>query len=119
MNKIAFVFATPPHGLTNGREGLDALLATAALSEDIGVFFIGEGILQLFPDQKPSAIMSRHYTAAFALLPIYDLDNIYVCSESLTELGFREDINWIVPVKIVDSKAFRMVLSDYNQVLTF
>lgn len=119
MNKIAFIFTTPPYGAASGREGLDALFATAALSEDIGVFFIGDGILQLMPHQNPDVILSRHYTAAFALLPIYDLVNIYVSSESLQELGLLEFTDWIVPVKAVNSAAFRMALADYDQVLTF
>ena len=119
MSKVAFIFATSPHGTASGREGLDALLATAALSEEIGVFFIGDGILQLMPHQNPEVILSRHYTAAFALLPIYDLKNIYVCSESLAEFGLLGYKDWIVPVKTVNSKAFRTALSDYDQVVTF
>ncbi len=39
MKRIAFVFSTAPHGSASGREGLDALLATSALTEALGVFF--------------------------------------------------------------------------------
>ncbi len=39
MKRVAFVFTSAPHGSASGREGLDALLATSALTEDIGVFF--------------------------------------------------------------------------------
>jgi tRNA 2-thiouridine synthesizing protein C len=119
MNRIAFIFSSSPHGTASGREGLDALLATAALSDEIGVFFIGDGILQLLPQQNPAVILSRPYTVAFALLPVYDIENIFLCSESLAELGLHADKDWIVPVKIVNSEAFRTALSDYHQVLTF
>lgn len=51
--RIAFVFTQGPHGNSAGREGLDALLATSALSEDLGVFFISDGVLQLLPQQQP------------------------------------------------------------------
>ena len=34
MKRIAFVFSTAPHGTAAGREGLDALLATSALTDD-------------------------------------------------------------------------------------
>ena len=44
MKRIAFVFSTTPHGSASGREGLDALLATSALTEETGVFFIGDGV---------------------------------------------------------------------------
>ncbi len=39
MKRIAFVFSTAPHGSASGREGLDALLATSALTEALGVFY--------------------------------------------------------------------------------
>lgn len=38
MKRVAFVFSSAPHGSAAGREGLDALLATSALTDDIGVF---------------------------------------------------------------------------------
>ncbi|KAE9776413.1 sulfurtransferase complex subunit TusC, partial [Escherichia coli] len=47
MKRVAFVFSTVPHGSASGREGLDALLATSALTEDLGVFFIGDGVFQI------------------------------------------------------------------------
>ncbi|MFL6615526.1 MAG: sulfurtransferase complex subunit TusC, partial [Pantoea agglomerans] len=53
MNRVAFVFTRAPHGSSAGREGLDAALATGALSEDIGLFFIGDGVLQLNLHQQP------------------------------------------------------------------
>ena len=43
MNRVAFVFTSAPHGSASGREGLDALLATSALTEDIGVIYQADG----------------------------------------------------------------------------
>ncbi|WP_260326001.1 sulfurtransferase complex subunit TusC, partial [Enterobacter cloacae] len=51
MKRVAFVFTSAPHGSASGREGLDALLATSALTEDIGVFFLGDGVFQLLAGQ--------------------------------------------------------------------
>lgn len=52
MKRVAFVFSSAPHGSAAGREGLDALLATSALTDDIGVFFVGDGVFQLLPEQR-------------------------------------------------------------------
>lgn len=46
MKRIAFVFSTAPHGTAAGREGLDALLATSALTDDLAVFFIADGVFR-------------------------------------------------------------------------
>lgn len=53
MKRIAFVFSTAPHGTAAGREGLDALLATSALTDDLTVFFIADGVFQLLSGQSP------------------------------------------------------------------
>lgn len=57
-----------PHGSASGREGLDALLATSALTEDLGVFFIGDGVFQILQGQQPDAVLVRDYIATFKLL---------------------------------------------------
>ena len=61
MKRVAFVFSTVPHGSASGREGLDALLATSALTEDLGVFFIGDGVFQILQGQQPDAVLARDY----------------------------------------------------------
>ena len=67
FNRIPFTQA--PHGNSAGREGLDALLATSALTEDIGVFFISDGVFQLVENQQPEGVLSRHHAATFKVLP--------------------------------------------------
>ena len=65
MKRVAFVFSTVPHGSSSGREGLDALLATSALTEDLGVFFIGDGVFQILQGQQPDVVLARDYIATF------------------------------------------------------
>lgn len=48
MKRIAFVFLL--HLMVQPQaEGLDALLATSALTDDLAVFFIADGVFQLLP----------------------------------------------------------------------
>lgn len=75
MKRIAFVFSTVPHGTAAGREGLDALLATSALTDDLAVFFIADGVFQLLPGQKPDAVLARDYIATFKLLVCMTLNS--------------------------------------------
>ena len=74
MKRLAFVFTQPPHTTSSGREGLDALLAASAFSEDIQVFFVGDGVFQLLPDQKPAEILCRDYVATFGVMSLYDIE---------------------------------------------
>ena len=87
MHKIAFICRRGPHGTAAGREGLDALLATSAMTESLALCLIGDGVLQLLREQQPQAILQRHYAPTFKLLELYDIEEVYVCTDSLAERG--------------------------------
>lgn len=118
MKRVAFVFMTPPHGSSAGREGLDALLATSALTEEIGVFFVGDGVLQLLSEQKPTAILARDYIPAFKLMALYDIEECWLCAASLRERGLR-DPSFIIEPEILEPQALRQKLDGYDVILRF
>ncbi|CCJ77056.1 sulfurtransferase complex subunit TusC [Cronobacter muytjensii] len=119
MKQVAFVFTHAPHGTASGREGLDALLAMSALTEEIGVFFISDGVFQILPGQVPQAILARDYIATFKVLPLYDIERCYVCLESLRERGLSEEQTFVIDVEMLDGGALRERLDGYDVVLTF
>ncbi|AMO46885.1 tRNA 5-methylaminomethyl-2-thiouridine synthase TusC [Enterobacter sp. FY-07] len=119
MTRIAFVFTSAPHGSASGREGLDALLATSALTDDIGVFFVGDGVFQLLANQRPDAILARDYIATFKVLPLYDIDQCWLCAASLRERGLREDAEFVLPARCLEPDALRERLDEYSVVMTF
>lgn len=118
MNRVAFVFMSAPHGSAAGREGLDALLATSALTEEIGVFFVGDGVFQLLSDQKPAAILARDYIPAFKLMALYDIEECWVCAASLKERGIATP-SFIIEPEILEPGALRQKLDAYDVVMRF
>lgn len=119
MKRVAFVFTSAPHGSASGREGLDALLATSALTEEIGVFFISDGVLQILAGQQPQKILARDYIATFKVLPLYDIESIWVCAESLKARGLAESTPMVLEATALAPVALRNELSRYDTVLTF
>ena len=119
MNRVAFVFTQAPHGSSAGREGLDAVLATAALSEDVGLFFIGDGVLQLVTGQQPATILARDYIATFGVLALYDIEQCYVCHESLLARGFSADSDRVLEAEVLAASALRAKLDSYDRILRF
>lgn len=118
MNKLAFMFRKPPHGSASGREGLDALLASSALTEDIGVFFSHDGVYQLMTEQDPSAILGRHYAPTFGLLELYDVEQVYICQRSLMERGIAlEQIS--IPAQVLAPNEWQQHLAGFNVRLSF
>ncbi|VTQ20202.1 tRNA 2-thiouridine synthesizing protein c [Escherichia coli] len=107
MKRIAFVFSTAPHGTAAGREGLDALLATSALTDDLAVFFIADGVFQLLPGQKPDAVLARDYIATFKLLGLYDIEQCWVCAASLRERGLDPQTPFVVEATPLEADALR------------
>ncbi|WP_437611242.1 sulfurtransferase complex subunit TusC [Erwinia sp. V71] len=119
MNSIAFVFTHAPHGTSAGREGLDAVLATSALSDNVALFFIGDGVLQLTASQQPEKILARNYIATFGVLPLYEVEQYYICADSLAERGLAADMARVLPADVLNSTALRERLGQFDRILTF
>ncbi|PKH09090.1 sulfurtransferase complex subunit TusC [Moritella sp. Urea-trap-13] len=90
MLRAAFVTRQVPHGTSLARETQDAILATSALTEELSVFFIGDGVYQLMANQKPQDIACRDFAPTFGMFELYDIENIYVCADSLLERGIGD-----------------------------
>jgi sulfur relay protein TusC/DsrF len=119
MNRVAFLFTQAPHGSSAGREGLDAVLATGALSEDIALFFVGDGVLQLNPHQQPEKILARNYIATFGVLELYDIDQCFVCKESLLARGQPVTANRVLTAEVLNAAALRQKLATYHRIIRF
>ncbi len=87
MSQITFVFSSAPHATSRGREGIDAVLATSALCEDISVIFLGEGVAHLIKGQNTKNIGTKDYAPMLKLFELYDIENVYACQRSLQNMG--------------------------------
>ncbi|MEN0613512.1 sulfurtransferase complex subunit TusC [Klebsiella indica] len=119
MKRVAFIFSSAPHGSASGREGLDALLATSALTEEIGVFFVGDGLFQLLPGQRPAAVLARDYISTFKLLSLYDINQCWFCAASGRERGLNPTTPLVVDGEWLEPEALRARLDDFSVILRF
>lgn len=115
---LGFIFSTPPHVSAQGREGLDALLATSAFSDDLQVFFVGDGVLQLLKAQDTSALKTKNYIQAFGLLELYDVETIYVCQQSLDKFNLTQD-DLILPVQVLSPEQVAIELNTCHKIIRF
>lgn len=119
MRRIAFVFSTAPHGSASGREGLDAVLAASALTEEIGVFFVGDGVFQLINGQHPGPILARNYIPTFKLMALYDIEQCWMCAASLRERGLSQYTDFVIETERLEPEQLRRQLDDYDVILRF
>ena len=118
--KLAFLFRTAPHGNAISREGLDALLAATAFcdEEDIGVFFIGDGVLNLLDGQNPELLLQKDFIRTFKLLDLYDIEQRFVCTDSLDQYNLNTE-QLIISAEKIDRTSLINKLSQAEKVFTF
>ena len=118
--KLAFLFRTAPHGNAISREGLDALLAATAFcdEEEIGVFFIDDGVLNLLDGQNPELLLQKDFIRTFKLLDLYDIEQRFVCTDSLDQYNLQTE-QLIISAEKIDRTSLINKLSQVEKVFTF
>ena len=118
--KLAFLFRTAPHGNAISREGLDALLAATAFcdEEEIGVFFIDDGVLNLLDGQNPELLLQKDFIRTFKLLNLYDIEQRFVCADSLDQYNLHAE-QLIISAEKIDRTLLINKLSQAEKVFTF
>ena len=118
--KLAFLFRTAPHGNAISREGLDALLAATAFcdEEEIGVFFIDDGVLNLLNGQNPELLLQKDFIRTFKLLDLYDIEQRFVCATSLYQYNLQTE-QLIISAEKIDRTSLINKLSQAEKVFTF
>ena len=118
--RLAFLFRTAPHGNAISREGLDALLAATAFcdEEEIGVFFIDDGVLNLLDGQNPELLLQKDFIRTFKLLDLYDIEQRFVCADSLDQYNVQTE-QLIISAEKIDRTSLINKLDQAEKVFTF
>ncbi|WP_260261318.1 sulfurtransferase complex subunit TusC [Vibrio intestinalis] len=118
MSQLTYLFRTAPHGVSSGREGIDALLAASAYCEDITVIFTGDGVYQLLQGQQPQSILSKDYAPMLKLFDLYDIEQVYVCEQSLAERGLSQ-ADLIIDAERMTLDTLKQKLAEAGKLLSF
>ena len=118
--KLAFLFRTAPHGNAISREGLDALLAATAFcdEEEIGIFFVDDGVLNLLDGQNPELSLQKDFIRTFKLLDLYDIEQRFVCADSLDQYNLQTE-QLIISAEKIDRTSLINKLNQAEKVFTF
>lgn len=118
MKKVAIVFRRAPHGSPHGREALDLALLSASFEQEVSLIFVDDGVLNLVKDQQPERVGAKDYIATFGALPLYDVDTVLACEESLVEYGL-EPTELAIEVDKVPPSVITEQLTQVDEVLVF
>ncbi|BBL90115.1 protein TusC [Vibrio rotiferianus] len=118
MSQLTYLFRSAPHGSNAGREGVDALLAASAYCEDITVLFFGDGVYQLLLGQEPTGILSKDYAPMLKLFDLYDIEQVFVCADSLAERGLAQ-ADLVIDAEVLRTEQFKDKLQQAGKLLSF
>lgn len=106
---------TPWSGLA-ARETLDIALAGGAFDLPVSMLWQGEGVYQLQSNQQADALEQKNLQAQLASLPLFGIEQLYVCRASLEQRGVSAE-QLAIEVQQVTPDDVRQLLTDHAQVL--
>jgi tRNA 2-thiouridine synthesizing protein C len=118
VSTVAILNKSAPYGMVNGQESLDMALALSNFGQQVSLFFIEDGVLQLIKQQIPDKIQHKAYHKTFGALTFYDIDNIYVCQQSLLERNLTaRDLS--IAVTLIEPEQLTTFIHNNDQVMVF
>lgn len=87
--KIAVLVTKLPLQNIEARESMDLIFALAAVDHQVSVIFSGDAVYQLLKADDSAELMVKDFRRSFKLFELYEIDQLYVCAESLKQRYLR------------------------------
>ncbi|SEL12079.1 tRNA 2-thiouridine synthesizing protein C [Colwellia chukchiensis] len=115
---IAIINSQAPFASAAGKEALDAALIFGSFEQATSLFFIADGVYQVIKAQDGALLELKDYLKTFSALPFYDIENIYVCQQSVIARGLTAD-SLLDNVQLLSSNDFSQRLHAHNVIYRF
>lgn len=117
MRNILLLQRSSPFNDSKGREALDMILAMAAVEHNVSVLFSADAVYQLLPTQDQPDFKLKAYPRSFKLFALYDIEQVYVCQQSLKQRGIHaSDLS--IDVTELDTQAIAELFARQHQVIS-
>ncbi|BBB26225.1 sulfurtransferase complex subunit TusC [Amphritea japonica] len=107
-----------PYGSSAARDALDVALTISVFEQPLSLLFMDDAVLQLLPAHNPSGIGQKNLSANLAMLEMYDIDQLYVCSDALERRALRPD-DIELNIKPLNQSEIAALIKQHDQVLSF
>ncbi len=115
---LAIINSKAPFSSNHGKDALDIALIFASFEQKVSLFFQGDGVYQLIADQDGKLVSIKDYLKTFSAFEFYDIEDIYVCQQSLVNRQLEEKFH-IDGVQVLTSIEFSTALNSHQHVLRF
>lgn len=100
------------------REGLDAILASAAFEQPLAILFMGDGVWQLQQQQDGSIVQQKTPSNSLPVLPMYGVERFYAQRSALEQRGLQAD-SLVLPVKPISDAEIGILRQEFDTILSF
>ncbi|MEM9360736.1 MAG: sulfurtransferase complex subunit TusC [Pseudomonadota bacterium] len=116
--RTLFTIRRSPYASSLDRASIEAALAMAAFDQTCNLLFLGDGVLQLIPDQQSETLGVRNVGKLLQSLPLYDIDQIYVDNHAAQRYGV--DLSKLpMTVHSLSDSEMQNLLSEHDHLLGF
>ena len=107
-----------PYGSSLARTSLEVALSSATFDQQVGLLFMGDGVLQLLSEQDSSTLGVRNIAKLMASFPLFELDQLFADETALAMYRLEEQA---LPQNLqrLDDDAMRQLLVHYDHILGF
>ncbi|WP_416308441.1 sulfurtransferase complex subunit TusC [Neptunicella sp. SCSIO 80796] len=118
MSSIAIINTSSPYSSASAQESLDLAMVAGTFGQKVALFFIDDGVFQLVTGQSASTVGRKDFHKSFAALEFYDVEDLYVCQQSLLERNITAD-NLSIEVTTLAKTALANTIAEYDHILRF
>lgn len=115
MKSILLIMQHSAFASAKAREAQDLLMALCATEHQVSVLYTNAGVTQLKPTASDGASL-KDFTKAQKLFPLYDVVEVFACSQSLECYQLTEDM-LTMPVRIVSIQEQQSLLPSFDEVI--
>jgi len=113
---LLYLMRRSPYGSSHALEALESALVAAVFEQRVRVLFRDDGVWQLVQDQDAGALGTRTLARVATALPEYDVDDLYVCADSLRARNLTPK-DLVLPAQPLDAAGQRALLLAADAVL--
>lgn len=89
--KFVYINRKAPYGTVYALESLEVVLIGAAFEQEVQLVFVDDGVYQLTKGQSTDGIGMKNFSKTYAALGDYEVTQIYIDEQSLTDRGLTMD----------------------------
>lgn len=120
MASLAIVNSSAPFANGGAQEALDLAMVAGTFGQQTALFFVDDGVFQLINGQHGKHVGRKNLTSQFGALEFYDIDQLFVCANSLKQRNIdARDLLDDLSVILLATGDLNRQLSRFTHVLRF